>query len=577
MKKILFIYTKKETLKLENYKDIINTIFSTDNLSLSNSYFNHNSIFIVYGNESENILIYSKENLIISYAGFIYFDLVPISDKNIEQEIFENILKNLSKKDFSRIKGKYIIANYTTSKEEWTFFNDILGFWPTYFYQDDNIFLLSNDFEPLVKYKNNRFNLNIDSIYEYILFGAPQNNKTLFKNIQLLPPNSLVKIKNNKITIKNYIKPIKIKSLNDSIEEIADNYYFTFKKETNQILNWKKDPKICLTGGTDTRMILGVLDEKNIKKSNFVTWSSEFFEDEINQDIIIAKILAKEFGLKHNVIKNDLFAFKELNEQYFVKLRESTEYYIGGYLGSETLRFFHSYTTNISYLTRLLINTDINYDSYNDLFYELKFKSKKESILNYINYIKKYLRNNSNKSLKYLIEEINNSYKHIRVPYSEISYMVNYCSRSFFSRHCGGARNNILLTNNVTKFILSPFMSIDLLKIIFEIKPKFLNHYSNGLSNIILKKYFKHLNNIYTNSHLADCPATLLKKITFGQKSTDVAKLNYQNAYKIIKSNNLNEFEDFFDFHKIIADFSDKDNVYVWYDLFIFLNYVKNL
>ena len=54
-------------------------------------------------------------------------------------------------------------------------------------------------------------------------------------------------------------------------------------------------------------------------------------------------------------------------------------------------------------------------------------------------------------------------------------------------------------------------------------------------------------------------------------------KLNYQNAYKILKTNKLEEYNSYFDFQKILEDFFGKENSYVWYDLFIFLNYVKNL
>lgn len=574
MNKVLGIFSKKNKLEMFQFSEMIN---STDNHH--NKYSNekkYSDYFYLknYGSSKSSDHVLVKSDTAYAYSGFIYFPFTPKITENLNKQVINHISKTLiNYKNFIRCKGNYNIIKYNINQNQLIISNDQFGFFPLFIYNDSDIFIFCNDFEPIIKFKKHNLKINTNSIWEYFLCGSPLNDKTFFCDINMMPAGHTYHITQKYIKIKRQYQKLLIKKNKKKIEEVADLYYKTFKSELSQILNWSDDKlSITLTGGTDTRMILGAMGEKERKKRNFVTWKSNYINDYENKDILIANMLATRYQLNHSVIPNPLYSITYPNKTYFSQLKNNGEFVISGYMGSETLRFEPSYPTNISLLVRQIIKSDFQYDKHNDLLIELNNNCLKANFNYYKEFLNDYIKCTYNYSLNEQKKEIFDTVSNIKSPFKEIPYTNFYLTRSLFSRHSGGAASNMIMPAYSSRCLISPFISTNILKIIWSIHPKHLNSTESGLSNMILKQNFSDFCDIDSNSHLTHFTNTVLKKYDYGKNAVYYNKINYNmNKIKHISNNKLHV--SLFHIDKINSDFLNSEKKFIWHDLYNFLDY----
>lgn len=573
MNKFIGIYSKKGKLNISDFKIVFSLIGEEYTRNSENIFTSEYFILICYGsNESRKYLTKSKSE-VNAYSGFAYLKSRASKHNCIQAQIIDELKKCLTQEE-RNVYGKFCFANYNSFEHKLELLNDKYAQFPLYWYEDDNHFLFCNDYEPLAKHNNNFEKLNINSISEYLISGAPQNNKTLFQHIHLLGPGNRITIKNNKKKNYVYYKYNRINKNKSDLNTIAKDFYSAFTEELFYILDWSPKIPVTLTGGTDTRMILGAMSDEERKTREFVTWNSSFIDDSENQDIIIAKLLAKKYNLNYKIETNPLYAINKVNNNYFKTIKETNKLYISGFLGSETLRFEPSYPTNIASFTRNILPSSFEYDFYNDFFIPSqsnKLKILKESIKDY------YFPSNKIK-LKSLKKEILNNLKNIKAPYSELVYTNMYLMRSFFSRHCGGARSCAIMPVNIISNLISPFCSERILEMIWTVHPKYLNSSKNGLTNIVLSKYFAEFCDLPSNSHLTHFQGTCIPSINEGRQTVYNINVNYDDYIELLDNVFIKNIG-LFNTEKIKIDFNPKENKYsyIWYDLLYWLKYISSL
>lgn len=583
MNKIGGIYFKKKSVDNKNLIEERN-IFPSWKLIK-----NANNLLLFSKSITDNNIIIC-ENLEYYFSGFPYPNFIAESstnEENFEKEKFKIIANKLNfhkDKSLLEILGKYNIIIYNSKTESLEIFNDRWGFFNLYYFENDDFFIFCNDYEPILKFNNKIKNdLDTDALMEYLALGAPQNGKTFFKNIKTMPAGSKISLQNQKVDISMNFRKTKIKPSKKNIEELADDFFKSFKKELKTLLFWHPDMEITLTGGLDSRLILGAMSEKEKASRVFVTFASPHVNDGENQDIIIAQKIAKKFNLKHKIIKNPLFSIENLNSEYFSNLKNKDTVYISGFLGSESLQFFFPYSNDISEITRSLISSkgiDYNYNShfFTNLDNEKSFYKKSKKA---IKEIEKYINTEDCKKTKskYLKQEILKSIKPVSSKYKEVPYTNFYLIRSFFSQHCGGAKSSMLMPSTLTKSLITPFDNFNLLKIIWSINPKYLNSFHWGLAFNIYKNNFSELATIESNSTLNKCNDKALPLIENGKNPVYEINLLYPDFEKIANAEIQNRYNTIFKFDNIYKDFysanSDKRNI--WSDLFIWLQYVNEI
>lgn len=527
----------------------------------------------LYGQNCDNSY-YENENLLLAYTGTIYFQQNPELGINIEKSKFFNLLNDIDS-GFQSVKGKYNIIYYDKNLNKLRIKGDRFAMFPLFIYENEKYFIFCNDYEYLIPFIKGNSIYSVDALYEYFLFGSPQNNKSIFKDIRLLAPGEQILIHNDILEIKRD-PSISIHMNRNNIDQIAEEYFFALKDEVNQSLVWNPEIMISLTGGADTRMILGCISEELRHKHSFFTLRSHFVNDEENQDLIIAKLLAKEFNLNHSVLSMpDFYDIEELNNKFFECVRENLPVFISGFLGTESLRFLDSYNS-IPYLNRKLITKTFIHPVCNDFFIDLPHEANFETVfMKAKTYIDSFFNNPSTKDVDYFKEEVFNSIKHIDCPHPEIAYTINYLTRSFFSNHWGGAISpSSLTTASSVRHYQSPFFSENILKILFSINIKSLDSSINSISNTIFKNHLNNFCKTPSNSGIAKDKTTALKIFNRGIHADSRKQIVYSEIEMLINNEtiintgqfNLNQLK-----HKF--HFSPNQKAKVWWDLLYWIKY----
>lgn len=261
--------------------------------------------------ENYPIITIERDSCLVIMEGLIYN-----YNENYINDFLDNIKGNLlndenikSVHDFiDHADGEFIIYVYYINTNDLVILNDSLGRLPIFYYKDCNNFIISRDMDYILK-KNNNTEIDNIGLYEYLLFGINLGEKTLFKNVHRLPPNSILHYNNEKHTINNDVsRPYfcyEYEISNISYDESISMFLKLFKEGLKNRVNKTSQylSVIQLSGGLDSRGTLSGLYEFGIKPS-VVTYN----DISINStEVRVAKEISKHFGfdIKTIDIKNE--------------------------------------------------------------------------------------------------------------------------------------------------------------------------------------------------------------------------------------------------------------------------------
>jgi len=584
MNSILLIYKKNQNCKNQiTTQGVVKKYLSGKKPELISHYDFGRLTLLIYSRNLINREIFQQDNKVFGYNGIMYPPFDPAFDgRSLRNQIYDYFSKEYDKqgrKVFQKLKGKYNAFVFDKGNQALIIANDQLGMHPAFCMEDNDAFLLCSEYEALMEYKNEKTNFNSVSIIEYLLFGAPQNNNSFFRNISVFPAGFVLKLHEEKVIEKECLYKTKISKTKDSTTGLALQYNTVFRyDELNLLLKWYPELEITLTGGADTRMILGAIAPENYKTYNFVTFTSKAVENELNQDIIIAELLSKELGLNHHVEEKQYHGIDKLDNGYFSCLRNGNDFGLYGYLGSESVRFGSTYELNIPVLTRQMLSEKSFYRRIPDAFIPVKSGySLKKLIKSSVEYVSQYLNIPGNRISDELYHNFDNVLERFSVPYKEVVYTNLYLIRSFFSRHCGGAKSNALMPAVNSQHFISPFTSPELLEIIWSADHACLTNKKNGLLHELLKLQNPELLKIPSNSDVSNNHGTSLQRFSYGFNPNEKNKILYPAVDNIFYKN-LDYSLPYLRSENIKMDFfiNNSQYQYIWADLLLWLNYVMN-
>ena len=221
MHKILGIYTKHgKPFDPQEFSEVTETVKGLCNPNSKNTYTSNSFFLMSYCDNESEMPYFIKDDVLYSYSGYVYFHQYPMSDKtiDIERERFEKIIAE-EKSGTDNIEGNYNIVKYNLKKNRLSIRSDILGLNVLFCYEDKNVFMFCSDYQPLVKYNGNKYRIDVDAIYEYMMVKAPHNGRTFLKEIYIFPRNKTYYVGRYFSRYKQGEK-IKINYSNSSVSEI---------------------------------------------------------------------------------------------------------------------------------------------------------------------------------------------------------------------------------------------------------------------------------------------------------------------------------------------------------------------
>lgn len=207
-------------------------------------------------------------------------------------------------------------------------FNDRYGMHRLSFHEAQDTFYFGAEAKAILAVRPERRTLDPRGLGEFVACGCVLENRTLFKQIRVLPPASRWVFRNAEIEQKGeYFQP---KEWEAQSSLSPDDYYREMRDCVSGILpryfNGRQGIAISLTGGLDTRVILAC--QKSLPASLLCYTYGGMYRD--CRDVIVARQVADRCGLAHRTITaGDAFL------ERFAEYAQRTVYLTEGAVGAD--------------------------------------------------------------------------------------------------------------------------------------------------------------------------------------------------------------------------------------------------
>lgn len=418
---------------------------------------------------------------------------------------------NNTEKFLSDANGIFSLVYYNTNNNELIIANDTFGLYPLFIYEDEDCFIFSNEFEPIIKYKNFDNKLDYDAIAEFFTFGSPLAGKTFFKRIRNLAPATILRLKSSNQKQRCYFNQDIGINYSGNIEFFGQQIAEGFHKAVQSRANLRGKKSSMLTGGLDTRFILLNLTETQREEMDFLTFITPGLDPEKDKDVMVANMISEKFNLHHKVVEYEPWLSlwqKDFDLSFFDIWREGySELVMGGIYGGEFLSGHY-----FGLIPKEVLSANKRKGLFTNLFNINKKWAKTPGILNKDT---KIGIRNPHETLDEEIDKINSENKVFR-------FAIEYLTRGFFTQIYGG-----ICSLHVNPYIfptkmLVPFLDIEYLKILLSIPVSILNDERQLLYNTIYKNHIPALNDIPTsNISFAQIESNCIRFIKDGIESKD--------------------------------------------------------
>jgi hypothetical protein len=467
-----------------------------------------NSVLLFHFAGIQEEYIFENEEFLIVFSGEPFF-----------QCEFIEFINKFDFKKFSKqvleVKGLFSCVILDKKNNDCKVYNDYYGLFPLFYFKNGESFIFCNEYQPILAFNDNSKKLDYLSINQYFKYGFVFKGNTFFRNIKMLNQRNQITFENGVIKISGYNSIKSNPSISDYSKSV-ENTFYSLKIAMKRLLNEVKlkETKVSLSGGLDTRFILGLMSENEKSKLTFNSFFLSPLNEENDRDIIIAKQIAKHFNLNHEIDSFSLLTDK-LVPDFFNDLRQFRNYnQITGLIGGELLSgvLFNIYSKNT--LKRIVEYQEI---------------TRNKSILNRI----KLFFDKQNKDL---FNELNNQSTQHNNLY-EYGFFV--LTQSFFTTVYNGSEGMWVHPWSQCVNYSSPFFDTDFLQSIFNVPDKFIYDNNHQFYFDLLNLLPIEMKSFKTNSFLSNLEQNGFKKILEGYE---------QKTEKFKKSNQL--FSEYFEMIK---------------------------
>lgn len=355
MKGFLYLFQKKK--KMHSSDSILKAI---DLLKEANHSFN------IKETEQMRSIIYTNE-MTKKYSDYISFKHISYIGQFVDSpKIICEQLANLNEEELrnyvSNLRGAFALAISDYKNETMKFFTHIFRIDNIFYRETENEVIIGTD--PLIvsaiSNKNLKPEIDISNSVSFLMNGYFADEKTLFKGVELVPPNSVMDVSKDGISIQYIDNSIEemftIKPNKEINNTIKKNYIYAFKAiPKNSTIN------IGVTGGKDSRLaLLGLLEAGYDVKTN-----TRGFSD--NPDVIVAEKLTQKLNLTHKINEPKILDSRGMNVNLEMKALQAMIATSRQVYGYENIKYQPEYKGNIGVTGVAALTMKGGYSNLNNL------------------------------------------------------------------------------------------------------------------------------------------------------------------------------------------------------------------
>jgi asparagine synthase (glutamine-hydrolysing) len=219
---------------------------------------------------------------------------------NSDTEVILKSFEKIGTDCFKSFNGMFSVAIYDSHKEVLILARDQFGMKPLYYFKNDDFLAFSSEMKAIIEHPEVNLSISKQGLTEYIWYGNPLGNNTIYEQINELGAGCFMKINGSDIEINKYfnINSIKEKSMSEdvAIKEITR----LFEESIKRHLISDVPVGIFLSGGIDSSAITAIASKHY--KGKLKTYSVGFDFSKGPNELELAAEIAKKYNTDHHEI-----------------------------------------------------------------------------------------------------------------------------------------------------------------------------------------------------------------------------------------------------------------------------------
>ena len=237
------------------------------------------------------------------------------SDEEMALELYERWGEDF----ISHLNGAFIIGIYDRKNHRFLILNDRFGLYPLFYSSRAGRLIFSPEMKGILCDDTFPRRIDLTALAQYVRFQHLLGERTFFEDIQLLPVASVLNydITTGSCSVRSYWSVNEIPYRPEvSLEETVEETAILFRQAINRRSDGSYIPGVYLSGGLDSRAILGMMDRRPVASLTYGTRNC--------RDVYYAEKIAKAAGSEHhwidfpngNWIKQNVNLHLELTEGF---------------------------------------------------------------------------------------------------------------------------------------------------------------------------------------------------------------------------------------------------------------------
>ena len=246
---------------------------------------------IVYNGEIYNFLEIKKNLTKINYK----------FKSNSDTELILAAFQTYGTECFAMFNGMFALAIYDKLEDTLILARDSFGIKPLYFFKNKDFICFASEIKAIKKHPKINLSISNQAFSEYLWFGNPLGDNTIYKEINELNPGSYKTISGTLVKDQNYFSVNNIKQIKIDENKAVFKIRELLENSVKRHLISDVDVGVLLSGGIDSSAITAFASKHY--KGKLKTYSIGFDFDKGINELPLAKSIANKFNTDHHEIK----------------------------------------------------------------------------------------------------------------------------------------------------------------------------------------------------------------------------------------------------------------------------------
>ena len=223
-------------------------------------------------------------------------DLLPGTVPQEDAALLANLYAQRGAEIVTRLQGEFVAVVHDRRRQELVVLNDRFAFYPTYIARDRERFLVAPEAKAILAAPGFVKRLDLTALAQFIRFQVVLGDRTFFEGISLLPPATVCRcdLRTGSVTLTRYWEFGAFDLLPEPpLAEMAEECARLLSRAVNRVVHGPERAGLLLSGGLDSRLLLGLADSPAAPLRTFT------FGSPGSRDVEYARRAAQRAGSVH--------------------------------------------------------------------------------------------------------------------------------------------------------------------------------------------------------------------------------------------------------------------------------------